>query len=83
MHQQGYRLVTYRDWSFMLKCIANPEHHRISKVDNNIVVNFVKSFEYARYMCKKAGKQYPCDLLEINIFKSNYCFHNPREGLLS
>ncbi|PKC03964.1 hypothetical protein RhiirA5_422944 [Rhizophagus irregularis] len=68
LHQQGYRIVTYGDWSFMLKCLANPEYHRISKVNNNIVV--VKSSEYARYMCKKAGKQYPCDSLEIDYFKS-------------
>ncbi|PKC52743.1 hypothetical protein RhiirA1_480783 [Rhizophagus irregularis] len=56
----------------MLKCLANSEYHRISKVNNNIVVNFVKSSEYARYMCKKAGKQYLCDSLEIDYFKSEY-----------
>src|SRR5205814_10456954 len=71
LHQQGYRLDTYGDWSFMLKCIANPEHHRISKVNNNIVVNFVKSSEYARYVCEKAGKTYPCNSLEIDYFKSD------------
>jgi hypothetical protein len=71
LHQQGYRFVTYGDWSFMLKCIANPEHHRISKVSNNIVVISVKSSEYARYMHKLAGRTYPCDSLEINYFKSN------------
>ncbi|PKY33984.1 hypothetical protein RhiirB3_453333 [Rhizophagus irregularis] len=69
---QGYRIVTYGDWSLMLKCLANSEYHRISKVNNNIVVNFVKSSEYARYMCKKAGKQYLCDSLEIDYFKSEY-----------
>ncbi|CAB4431749.1 unnamed protein product [Rhizophagus irregularis] len=72
LHQQGYRIGTYEDWPFMLKCLANPEYHHISKVNNNIVVNFVKSSEYARYMCKKAGKQYPCDSLEIDYFKSGY-----------
>ncbi|RGB24211.1 hypothetical protein C1646_773403 [Rhizophagus diaphanus] len=48
LHQQGHRVVTYGDWSLILKCLANPEYHRISKVDNNIVVNFIKSSEYAR-----------------------------------
>ncbi|RIA78742.1 hypothetical protein C1645_842449 [Glomus cerebriforme] len=72
LHQQGYRIVTYGDWSLLLKCLANPEYHRISKVNNNIVVNFVKSSEYARYICKKAGKQYLCDSLEIDYFKSKY-----------
>ncbi|PKB97914.1 hypothetical protein RhiirA5_466547 [Rhizophagus irregularis] len=70
LHQQGYRIVTFGDWSLMLKCLANPEYHHISKVNNNIVV--VKSLEYARYMCENAGKQYPCDSLEINYFKSEY-----------
>ncbi|GBC03490.1 hypothetical protein RclHR1_05140024 [Rhizophagus clarus] len=69
-HQQGYRFVAYGDWSFMLKCLANPERHRIGKVCNNIVVCFVKSSEYARYVCKKAGKAFPCDSLEIDYFKS-------------
>ncbi|GBC40906.1 uncharacterized protein OCT59_029328 [Rhizophagus irregularis] len=50
LHQQGYRIVTFGDWSLMLKCLANPEYHRISKINNNIVV--VKSLEYARYMCE-------------------------------
>ncbi|RIA79900.1 hypothetical protein C1645_745616 [Glomus cerebriforme] len=72
LHQQGYRIVTFGDWSHMLKCLANPEYHHISKVNNNIVVNFIKSSEYARYMCEKAGKHYPCDSLEINYFKSEY-----------
>jgi hypothetical protein len=72
LHQQGYRIVTYGDWSIILKCLANPEYHCISKIDNNIVVKFVKSSEYARYMHKKAGKQYPCDSLKIDYFKSGY-----------
>ncbi|PKY62357.1 hypothetical protein RhiirA4_488704, partial [Rhizophagus irregularis] len=71
-YSPSYRIITYGDWSLILKCLANPEYHHISKVDNNIVINFVKSSEYARYMCKKAGKQYPCDSLEIDYFKSGY-----------
>ena len=39
---------------------------------NNIITNFVKTSEYARYICKKEGKPYPCNSLEINIFKSSY-----------
>ena len=70
MHQQGYRIVTYGDWTFTLKCLADPEYYRISKINNNNVL--VKSSKYAQYMCKKAGKQYPCDLLEIDYFKSGY-----------
>jgi hypothetical protein len=31
----------------MLKLLANPEYHHISKIYDNIVVNFVKSSEYA------------------------------------
>ncbi|GBB92536.1 hypothetical protein RclHR1_02020018 [Rhizophagus clarus] len=56
LHQQGYRIVIYEDWSLMLKCLANPKYHHNSKLYNNIVINFIKNSEYARYMCKKAGK---------------------------
>ena len=56
----------------MSKLLANPEYHHISKVNNNVVVNFVKSSEYARYACKLAGRQYPCNSLKIDYFKTGY-----------
>ena len=64
----------------MLKYLTDPEYYRISQDGNNIVVNFVKISEYARYYCKEKRKPYPCDSLEINIFKSNYCLHIPQRG---
>ena len=58
----------------MLKYLANPEHYRIEycNYNDNITENFIRSSEYARYVCKKAGKPYPCDSLEIDMFKSCY-----------
>ncbi|EXX73615.1 hypothetical protein RirG_058760 [Rhizophagus irregularis DAOM 197198w] len=74
LHQQGYRIVTYGDWSYMLKWLSNPEYYRINEYYNNGNVNFVKSSEYAHYRCKITGKPYPCDSLEIDYFKSEYGF---------
>jgi hypothetical protein len=71
-YQQDYRFVSYGDWTIMLKYLANPEHYRTTKYLNNVNVNFVRTSEYARYECKKAGKPYPCNLLEIDMFKSCY-----------
>ena len=57
----------------MLKYLANPGHYHTTKdYYNNIVTNFVKISEYARYKCKKEGKLYPCNSLEIDMFKSCY-----------
>ena len=56
----------------MLKYLANPEHYCTTKDNINIYVNFVKISEYAQYKCKKEGKLYPCNSLEINMFKSSY-----------
>ena len=52
-YQQGYRFVTYGDWSIMLKYITNPEYYRTTKDNINTYVNFVKISEYAQYKCKK------------------------------
>jgi len=72
-YQQGYRFVGYSDWTIMLKYLANPGHYHTTKdYYNNIVTNFVKISEYARYKCKKEGKLYPCNSLEIDMFKSCY-----------
>ena len=71
-YQQGYRFVGYSDWTIMLKYLANPEHYRTTKDNINIYVNFVKISEYAQYKCKKEGKLYPCNSLEIDMFKSSY-----------
>ena len=57
----------------MLKYLANPEHYCTTKdYYNNIVINFVKISQYAQYKCKKEGKIYLCNSLEINMFKSCY-----------
>ena len=71
-YQQGYRFVTYGDWSIMLKYLTNPKYYRTTKNNINTYVNFVKISEYARYKCKKEGKLYPCNSLEIDMFKSCY-----------
>src|ERR1044072_3415631 len=71
-YQQDYRFITYGDWSIMLKYLTNPEYYRTTKDNINTYVNFVKISEYARYKCKKEGKLYPCNLLEIDMFKSSY-----------
>ncbi|PKK56831.1 hypothetical protein RhiirC2_797268 [Rhizophagus irregularis] len=71
-YQQGYRFVSYGDWSIMLKYLANPEHYRTTKYLNNDNVNFVRTSEYTRYYCKTYGKSYPYDSLEIDMFK--FCY---------
>jgi hypothetical protein len=72
-YQQDYRFVGYSDWTIMLKYLANPGHYCTTKdYCNNIITNFVRTSEYARYICKKEGKPYPCNSLEINMFKSFY-----------
>ncbi len=71
-YQQGYRFIGYSDWTIMLKYLANPEYYCTIKNNINIYVNFVKISEYIRYTCKKEGKSYLCNLLEIDMFKSCY-----------
>src|ERR1044072_5131563 len=71
-YQQGYRFVTYGDWSIMLKYLTNPEYYCTTKDNINTYVNFVKISEYTQYKCKKEGKLYPCNLLEIDMFKFSY-----------
>ena len=57
----------------MLKYLTNSEHYCTTKdYYNNIVTNFVKISEYSRYKCKKEGKLYPYNSLEIDMFKSFY-----------
>ena len=57
----------------MLKYLANLRYYRTTKdYCNNVNVNFVRTSEYARYYCKKEGKPYPYNSLEIDIFKSSY-----------
>ena len=72
MYKQGYRFVTYGDWSIMLKYLTNPEYYRTTKDNINTYVNFVKISEYTQYKCKKKGKLYSCNSLEINILRSSY-----------
>ena len=70
LHLQGYRIVEYSDWSYMLKWLSNPEYYRIDKYLNNGNENFVRSLEYARYKCKLAGKHYQYNLLDIDYYKT-------------
>ena len=70
LHLQGYRIVKYSDWSYMLKWLSNPEYHRIDKYLNNGNENFVRSSEYTRYKCKLAGKHYQYNLLDIDYYKT-------------
>src|ERR1043165_46608 len=71
LHLQGYRIVEYSDWSYMLKWLSNPEYYRIDKYLNNGNENFVRSSEYARYKCKLAGKHYQYNLLDIDYYQYN------------
>src|SRR6266542_6505323 len=70
LHLQGYRIIEYSGWTYMLKWLSNPEDYCIDKYLNNGNENYVRSSEYARYKCKLAGKPYPCDSLKIDYFKS-------------
>ncbi|RIB13853.1 hypothetical protein C2G38_2040651 [Gigaspora rosea] len=73
LQQQGYRVVHYSSWSYMLKCLSNPKYYHIDKrfwMNGN--ENFVRSLEYTRYKYKEAGKQYLCASLKIDYFNSKY-----------
>jgi hypothetical protein len=73
LHLQGYRIVKYGDWSYILKWLSNPKYYYINKYYNNGNVNFVKSSEYARYeMCKSHSRTDPSNSLEIDYYKSEY-----------
>ena len=43
LHWQGYRIVEYSGWTYMLKWLSNPEYYRIDKYLDNGNVNFVRS----------------------------------------
>ncbi len=47
LHQQGYRIVEYSEWTYMLKWLSNPKYYHIDKYLNNGNENFVRSSEYA------------------------------------
>src|SRR6266542_5679340 len=70
LHLQGYRIVKYDYWSYMLKWLSNPEYYRIDKYFNNGNKNFVRSSEYVQYKCKLAGKHYQYNLLDIDYYKT-------------
>ncbi|GBB89269.1 hypothetical protein RclHR1_15970003 [Rhizophagus clarus] len=67
LHRQGYRIIEYRYWTYMIKWLSNPDYYRIDEFGNK---NIVKSSEYAQYCCKMAGRSFSCDSLEINYYKS-------------
>src|SRR2546423_11332649 len=69
LHLQGYRIVKYGYWSYMLKWLSNPEYYRIDKYHNGNE-NFVRSSEYVRYKCKSAGEHYQYNLLDIDYYKT-------------
>ena len=43
LHRQGYRIVKYSGWTYMLKWLSNPEYYRIDKYLNNGNENFVRT----------------------------------------
>ncbi|RGB22795.1 hypothetical protein C1646_775514 [Rhizophagus diaphanus] len=43
LHRQGYRIVEYLEWTYMLKCLSNPEYYRINDIGNESIV---RSSEY-------------------------------------
>ena len=57
----------------MLKWLLNPEYYRIDKeYHKNNNENLVRISEYRRYVCKIAGKPYPCNLIKFDYLKSGY-----------
>ena len=76
LHRQGYRIVEYSGWTYMLKWLSNPKYYRINEFGNERIV---KSSEYTRYYCKIAGKPYPCDSLKINYFDSGYFYFQGKD----
>ncbi len=58
LHQQGYRIIEYSEWTYMLKWLSNPKYYHIDKYFNNGNENFIRSSEYAWYKCKLANKYY-------------------------
>ena len=82
LHRQGYRIVKYDYWSYMLKWVSNPKYYRIDKYLNNGNVNFIRSSEYVRYkMCKLHGKIDSCNSLKMTILDLNILLL--RESLVS
>ena len=49
LHLQGYRIVEYSGWIYILKWLSNPRYYCIDKYLNNSNENFVKSSEYVQY----------------------------------
>ncbi len=45
LHLQGYRIIEYSYWSYILKWLSNPEYYHIDKYHNGNE-NFVRSSEY-------------------------------------
>src|SRR6266498_3217016 len=63
LHRQGYRIVEYSGWTYMLKWLSNPKYYHINELGNESII---RSSKYARYYCKTHSKPYPCDSLKIN-----------------
>ncbi|CAG8758555.1 13306_t:CDS:2, partial [Dentiscutata erythropus] len=76
LHRQGYRIIEYSEWTYMLKWLSNSEYYRINESDNERIV---RRLEYTRYMCKMHGKSYPCDSLKINYFETKYLYTLEKE----
>ncbi|CAG8767708.1 20690_t:CDS:1 [Dentiscutata erythropus] len=71
LHLQGYRIVEYSGWTYMLKWLSNPEYYCIDESGNERII---RSLEYSRYMCKTHGKPYPCESPKINYFETKYIY---------
>ena len=44
LHRQGYRIVEYSGWTYMLKWLSNPKYYHVNELGNE---NIVRSSEYA------------------------------------
>ncbi|CAG8574477.1 18360_t:CDS:1, partial [Dentiscutata erythropus] len=71
LHQQGYRIVQYSGWSYMLKWLLNLEYYRIKEHYNNGRVIFIKSSEYTRIDYFNSGDFY-FQKKDVNIDFSDF-----------
>ncbi|CAG8821762.1 995_t:CDS:1, partial [Dentiscutata erythropus] len=58
LHRQGYRIVQYSGWFYMLKWLSNLEYYHIKEHYNNGRVIFIKSSEYVRIDYFNSGDFY-------------------------
>jgi hypothetical protein len=82
LHRQGYRIVNYSGWTYMLKWLSNLEYYHIDRYLNNGNKNFVRSSEYARYIMKSCGTMDSCNLREIDYYSSGSFYFQGKDVII-